>query len=345
MGLIDRLNLPDNTDSPLARALVMRGERSGDSGLQSGETPDPHASLETTPDTGAAVRALLKEIHLQHDFGIVTPSHLFSILHRHLQVTSGAFLVPEQGGTAFSPIAAAGLDNTSRFRLRIPVETIKRFCGRSGAVKISGSDLEQLRPFLSAGDFACHSRVAALPFEYNRSILAVLLVFDSPLLELDVEVLDVLLAAFSDRAGYLLFDGREKPFSASHGVAILDESFIPAVLSRLRENEATGKRQIIALRISLFPILEIVCSAHPHLDRQYVLNDLLETCALLCASHFSIIHFGGGDFLLLGYSEPHLDSDLLVHLLGTTIQQLFGIGAPSTLTYTLLDPDKLVRGS
>lgn len=344
MGLLERLTLPDDRDSPFARALLMRGSSSDTSDEDGGAS----AEADRQPpgdavDTGAAVRALLKEIHLQHDPGIVTPSHLFSILHRHLHVTSGAILVPEQGRNAFSPMATVGLDSTSRFRLRVPGSVMEKICYRTGAVMLSGMDLENLKPFLSAGEFSRRKRIAVLPFRYNREILAVLLVFDSPLLDLDLEVLDVLLAAFSERAGYLLFDGRQKPFSVARRVSILDTSHASPVIRRVQEHAIQEKRNLVLLLVSLFPVHEAIRHSHPHMDQGHLLRDLLGTCALLCAENYTLVHWGGDEFLLVGVSRPHLDVELLVHLLGNTLQQLFGISPITPLQFKALDPEQLLR--
>ncbi|TVR69408.1 MAG: hypothetical protein EA427_08325 [Spirochaetaceae bacterium] len=351
MGLLERLTLPDDNNSPLSRALLMRGparedpsaedERTGNEDVRSGA--HEKTSESQSVDTGAAVRALLKEIHGKHDPGIVSPSHLFSILHRHLHVTSGTILVQEPGKDAYSPMATVGLDSTSRFRLRIPGATIQKICRRVGAVTLEGIDRDLLKPFLSAGEFSRRNRIAALPFFYNREILAVLLVFDSPLLELDLDVLDVLLAAFSERAGYLLFDGRQKPFSAAKRVTVLDKVHAPHVIARLKERAAGTNQDLVLLHVSLLPIYETIRQAHPHMDPSYLLNDLLGTCALLCADYYTLLHQGSGDFVLAGLANPHLDAELLLHLLGNTLQQLFGIVPVTPLTHKPLDAEQFLR--
>lgn len=347
MGLIERLTASAEDNSVFSRALQMRGSSSVDE-----STGDQSAVVVSSPnvtsspiDTGAAVRALLKEIHLQRDLGIVTPSHLFAILHRHLQVTSGAILVPEQGRDAFSLMAAVGLDNTSRFRLRIPTETVRQICDRMGAVKLAGEERELMRPYLSVGEFIRHPMIAALPFFYNRDILAVLFIFDSPLLDLELDVLDVLLAAFSERAAYIIFDGRHKPFATARSNAILEKTHLPAVISRMRERSTREKRDLVVIRISVLPVLDAIRTVHPHLEQRYLLNDLLETCALLSGELFTLIHTAPGELLLVGLAGPYLDTELVVHLLGNTLQQLFGITPEATLRFATLDPDDLIRES
>lgn len=345
MGLLERLSAPDDRDSPFARALLMRGsDRAADDVPDEAEREAPGAARsDVAVDTGAAVRALLKEIHGLRDLGIVTPSHLFSILHRHLNVTSGTILVPEQGRDAYSPMATVGLDSTSRFRLRIPAATIRKICNRTGAVILSGTERELLQPFLSAQEFERRSRITVFPFHYNRDILAALLVFDSPLLSLELEVLDVLLAAFSERAGYLLFDGRQKPFAAARRATVIEKAHAPHVIARLNERAEETKQDVALLQVSLIPVFDTIRHAHPHMDSVYLLNDLLETCALLCADCYTLLHQGGADFVLAGLANPHLDSELLVHLLGNTLQQLFGIAPVTPLSYKQLEADELFR--
>lgn len=286
----------------------------------------------------------MKELHLQHDLGIVTPSHLFSILHRHLHVTGGAILVPEPARDAFSPMATVGLDSTSKFRLRIPETVLRKLCTQSSALLLKGDTLAQLRPYLSVAEFTRLSRVAVFPFFYNREILAVLLIFDSPLLDLDLDVLDVLLAAFSERAGYLLFDGRHKPFSATRRASVLEKAHLAPVLSRLMDRHNGDTAKIVLLEISLGAVYEQIQLSHSHLDQAYLLRDLLETCALLCDEYYTVLYSGGAEFFLTGNTNPDLDSELLVHLLGNTLQQLFGIpSTTSPLQFSALDPLQFIR--
>lgn len=367
MGLIDRLHVSGDEQSPFARALSMRAgptekENHGrEHGRPTGTPAAPTDGTATgqdatgsdgvgsdTVDPGAAVRALLKEIERHHNPGVITPSHLFSILHRHLRVTSGAILVPEQAERAFSPMAAVGLDVTSRFRLRIPEATVKAAFPASegkqaGARLLAGEAMEEMRPFLSRAMYRKTDRIAALPFTYNRDILAILLIFDSPLLDLDVDILDVLLAAFAERAGYLLFDGRHKPLTSSTGVAVLTQDHLPAIVSRLQERADRNKNETLFLRVSLRPILSAIIQTHPHLDRDHLKKDLFETCALLTAENFSCVGLGTNEFLLAGLDGPYIDGELIVHQLSTVLQQLFGVVLPVHLPFSIRDADNLLR--
>lgn len=350
MGLIDRLNVPEDRTSPFARALAMRGDRLDDEAARdaagnsdavtTGETASDNPD---TVDPGAAVRALLKELHRQYHFGITTPSHLFSMLHRHLQVTSGAILVPEQGVDIFSPMAEVGLDNTTTFRLRLPGDVVRALNRRQGADILRGVDRSILEPYLSHSDYSQCTRIAVLPFSYGRDTLAILLVFDSPLLDLELNVLDVLLAAFAERAGYLLFDGRTKPMTAAARVAALDSTHIPEILKRVTRQSNDSKRDVEILQINLKPVIEAVASAHPHLSRVHLLQDVMETCAILLADNFSVFVYGAQDILIIGLKSRYVDSELLVHVIGTTIQQLFGIGSFVPLPFSALDADSLNR--
>ncbi len=339
MGLLERLTATDHDkDSPFARVLQMRGPASpAGEGLFSSDSPVPGGAV----DTRAAVRALLREVHRQHEFGIATPSHLFSILHRHLHVTSGAILVREPGRSTYVPIAAAGIDPQTRSHMRIPLETMNLICADAGAVILQGPELAVLEPYLATDAAAPRpARVAVLPFFYNRENLATLLVFDSPFLDLSVEVLDVLLGAFSERAGYLLFDGRQKPFSAAENVTVHEATELETVLAGLSSDPSPG--DLVAVKVSLTPLLRVIESLHKHLDRRYLLNDVLATCALLTTDQYSLVTLGEGEFVLLGERNPRLDTELLVQLLGTTLQQLFGVGPTIALQFKSLDPDSLL---
>lgn len=338
MGLTDRLYQSDEgtQDTPFARAMDMRLPRK----LEHGDAAaDPRGASSFSVDPGAAVRSLLRELHVQRNFGIATPSHLFSLLHRHLQVTAGTILVPESSGTGvYVPMASVGLDRTTRLRMKIPRDHIRQVCHREGSVTLRGGQRTPLQPYFSSRDFRTASRFVLLPFFHNRTLPAVLVICNSPLVALDLTILDVLLAALAERVGTMLFDQREKPLSAGGSTTVLQESNIPEILQRLQGEE------VVLVQFSLEPAHALIMERHPHLDAGFLMNDLQETTARLCGNHFSMFRTATfGECLLAGKQQRDIDSEMVMHLISETLQQLFGVNTIPPLAFEERDAADLAR--
>lgn len=326
--------LQDNnrSESIIGRAIAMRGTTTE----ETPEHPEPG-----DVEIGAAVRALLRELDGEQHPGIVSPSQLFSLFHRHLQVERGAFLVYDPVDEAFQPIATVGLDETSRFRLRLDADLLRDLRSHPSVRMLEKTERDRLRSVLSSGDFRRSPRIAVFPFVHLQHTLAILMIFDSPVLNLDQTVLDVLLAALSDRAGRMLFDGREKPLARRSQATVFTSEHLEDALERVSRRAEEAQQEIRCLEIGLSPVLQAVSTAHPHLDTNRLLTDILTTVALLTASTWITIQQPGVRVYLIGIAEPDTDEELLVHLIGTTLRQLFGIGNAAQLQFSLRTIEEL----
>lgn len=341
MGLIDRLNDPSEPDSVIARAFALRnssissepvGEPSRESGMD--------LSVSVPVDAGAAIRALLKELQVQRDFGITSPSHLFSLLHRHLAVERGALLVPAPEDEHL-PIATTGLDRTSTLRLRFTNEEITSILDGPRVTIASGSARELFASRLSLADYRHSPRLAFFPFYHLNRLLATLIIFGSPFLELEPTVLDVILGALSENAGRMLFDGRHKPMGYRSRAVVLQPDQMSSAIARLEQSR--GNTAIQALEVDLTSTVELILEVHPYLDRERLINDMIDTVALLLSETHSIVRRGNGRILLIGLERPTVDNELLVHVLSTTIVHLFGAGSRHLLSYRERSIDEIVR--
>lgn len=325
MDLIDRLNGPTEPESVFARAFALRDSRKpGTAERGFDEENIVLTSVGTAVDAGAAVRALLKELQVQRVYGITTPSHLFSLLHRHLAVERGALLVPATEGEHL-PLATAGLDRTSTLRLRATDEELLGLLNHQGVRILAGQQRELFADRLSRTDYRKSPRLALFPFFHHHRLLATLIVFESPILDLDPTVLDVILGALSDSAGRLLFDGRQRAMGNRTRAVVLQRGQIVDTIERL--SAEGSQRQLQIVETDLDPMADTILEVHPHLDRQRLLEDMVDTVALLVSATHDVAHVGQGRMVLLGLLRPPLDSELLVHLVSTTIAHLFGIGS------------------
>ncbi len=331
MELKQRLSQDGKPNSIIGRAIAMRGG-----------APEPEKT-DNSPDIaiGAAVRAFLRELDGEQHPGIVTPSQLFSLFHRHLQVERGSFLVYEPSEGAFVPIATVGLDETSRFRFRLDDSMIKNLRIESRVRVLSSDERESLQSVVSSGDYRRSPRIALFPFTHLKSVLAILVVFDSPMLELDRTVLDVLLAALTDRIGRMLFDGREKPLARRARASVFDPGLISDAIARSQQKAEERGSEIICIEVGLSPILQAVVSAHPHLDTNRLTEDILTTVALLTSKEWITVQQPGVRVILIGVQDNATDPELLVHLLSTTLRQLFSAGSAVRLQYSLRNPQDL----
>jgi len=343
MSLIDRLQHGDD-NTIFHRALAMRGvseqpELTGDEQdtLHGGPASEvPLHAPEIAP--GAAVRALLKELQTQRHFGITTPSHLFSLMNRHLLVETGAILVPHRDG-GMVPIATAGLDKTSSFRIRL-LEEERSWIGDGKSAVILGED--QRLAFarrLSRNDAKRAPRIALFPFSHLRDVVAVLVLLDSPVLAMDPGVLDTIVGALSESAGRLLFDGRQRPMDHQQQSTVFQNSHATAILSRLSERADVEGRQVQIIDVDLSPLVTTIVRTHSYLDRGRLLEDILNTIAILVGSAHSAVHRGGQRISLLGLTQPNASADLIVHLLTNTLGTLFGCTCTEALPFTVSGHD------
>ena len=285
MGLTDRLSRNENGDGVFDRALAMRthlvddvDEDASASRSQPESAPPKVDDDQIVP--GAAIRSLLKELQTQRHFGITTPSHLFSLMHRHLLVRKGAFLVPHRDG-GMIPIATAGLDRTSTFRIRLREEETGWLGTGKSAVVLDNAKRSALADRLSRSDRKQAPRIALFPFTHLRKIVAVLVVLDSPILRMDPDVLDVIVGALSESAGRLLFDGRQRPMDHRVRTSIFRTTHLPDIVTRLEALANREKRDLESIDIDLTPLIETITDVHPHLDRARLLDDLLDTTLFL----------------------------------------------------------------
>lgn len=332
MGLIDRLlDGPINNESLFGRALSMRG-----TSLLQDENPDPEGFHKVregeTLSTGAAVRALLKELQTQRHYGITSPSHLFTLLHRHFSVRKGVLLVSHRDG-GMVPMASAGIDRTSAYRLRLLQEEKSWIGDGRHAVLLDDEQRTTIIQRLSRRDGERIFRIALLPFTHRNTLVATLCVLDSPLLDLDPEVLNVIVGALSENAGRRLFEGRQRPFDLKGQKAIFQKGHLPSLLSRLGRETEKGNHEIQVIEVNLENLVKTVLGNHPHLDYQRLMDDILDVVVLMTQPSYMSVFLGEEKVLLVSTARTDASPPLIVHLLTTSLIRLFGSDPIETLTF------------
>jgi len=331
MSLLERLTTSNGHEEEtfLRRAFEMRGRP-----IQKTEIPAAAAV-----DPAAAVRSLVRELETVDRQGIETPSHIFSLLYRHLQVQKGAILVPEAGSDVLVPLAASGIDITSRRKLRVQRSEIAPFL-ESDVSFITGDERHFLKNHLSSREYREALRIAVFPFEMNTQLLALLLIFDSPFLDLDEDVLRVLLSALNDAASRILFQGREKTMRKAAPVVLYPHAQLEQAISVVADRARNRATIPTAIVLSLGGLESGIIAHHPHLDPFRLRQDIDRTIAALMADQAQAIPLESDKLALLLSDDKGLDIELMVHQLQVTVGSLFGIRG-TTLGFEQVDPDTL----
>ena len=333
MDLIDRLQRDANPDGVFGRAFTMRESRT-----IAPDGPLPEAAEPTEePDSialGAAIRSLLKELRSAKHSGITTTSRLFSLIHRHLSIKRGAILVPYRDG-GMVPIATAGLDKTSTFRIRLSEEDVAWIGSGKSAIILDDARRAAVVHRLSKVDARNASRIVLFPFTYLGETVAVLVIVDSPVLHMDPTVLNVIVGALSENAGRLLFDERQRPFDRREPSSVFSSEHLPSIVGRLQQQASTKKRPILLVDVEIGPLIDRIIEDYPHLVQSRLTEDILETTAHLTEMSYSVVNSGDRTLTLVGREEPTAPPKLVVHLLTVTLSSLFGCIFPEQLQYTV----------
>ena len=110
------------------------------------------------------------------DFGF--PVYLFDNFMDAVRPNHACLLVLDETEAIFQPIAAVGLDNTTRHRLRIPQAIIEQHSALSTglSVALEGEDRLFLEPFLSVREFGSYKRITLSSIRHADSILALVMI-------------------------------------------------------------------------------------------------------------------------------------------------------------------------
>ena len=325
MNTFERLYETHDSEGAFSRAISLRTsslEQADAAAFTHPEGKEEDSPAEGQIDPGQAVRALVRELQIQRTYGITTPSHLFSLLHRHLSVTRGAVIVPSNEDE-YVPLATSGLDRTSRLRLRFTSKEAVELSPAPRVEIIDAHGCEILASRLSKSDHRKTTHVVVFPFWHYKRLLATLLVFDPP--RFSHPVLDVILGALSDSAGRLMFDERQRPLDHRAQSVVLRPSQVGDTITRLRES--APDKEITFIEMELTPLIDEVIKSHSHLDRDRLLDDLIDTVGMLVGDLYNTVQVGRGRVLMVGHKAPTHDTRLLAHIVGLSLGSLFGLSS------------------
>lgn len=317
----------------------------------------PRAEQDTTPaagpavavtqpappriDPAAALRSLLREVQRSVHGGIATPSHLFTLLHRHLEVARGVLLVND--GELFVPIAHVGIDRTTERKCRIPHALLREMVPDNSVRFLYGTGRSILQQFLSQSDFRRSNDVALFPFVHLQRVLAVLVLFDAPILQREHEILGLLLTALNAAVAPLLFEAREKPRAHwARALVFTADQTRDAAQRTIAAAEERGTVPV-AIQLSLEPIITAVQADHPHMGKDRLRIDLLRTISALLSHDALVVATADDGCIVFVVDGKRVESRLLVQITMQTLSGLFGLRAVPQIVTTEMAVDELTK--
>ena len=200
MGLLERARSLSRPVEParglLQRSLAFLKTCFPTSAEKPGPAPESQGTLPAAEELSYRIAAI--------PVGFATPVLLFSLLRKQLGLERAVLLLYDARRHVFAPWASAGLDTTSRHRLRLPPGATEEFNRAAGgeSVRVSGQSLESFREYFSSREFSMVAELLLVPFLLNQRLIALLLVAsrEQPLTE---ETLAMLEEASSQAAAFL----------------------------------------------------------------------------------------------------------------------------------------------
>lgn len=290
-------------------------------------------------EPAVALKQVMMDLSVQRSYGMGSAAYLFASIRRHMRITRGALLVPVAHG--WEPSASHGVDPTTLMRLRIPNEVADRMIDKEGSVGVNAEVKQRLRPFLSLADFRATTRPVLIPVQYANRTLALIVVLESPLVQQDAAVLDILAAALSEPAGKMLHAGRARSGGMVQAPAVFAREQAAQMLGRLRDD--IGDAAITTMALDVAPLVDAVRADYPDGSDERIEREILETLARVVGRRMSVFATGERSAWLIGQLPKHSDAELIARLLARTLGMLFGVRNPVALPFESADLTTFAR--
>jgi len=206
--------------------------------------------------------------------GLAAPVLLFRLLRDVLGLKQAALLAYDSRRHLYSPLAAIGLDTTSRHRLRFQPGANPDF-NRAAAgriVEVRGEELETFREYFSSRGFSAIRELVLVPYLHNQRLLGLLLAMgrERPLAG---EALELLQSTMATAAQLLPQDEEEQPAEDPRPLAERVQTLLADCRSR--------GRPLILIRISLDELLRLAQERFPELESFRLYEFLVASCRRL----------------------------------------------------------------
>lgn len=268
-----------------------------------------------------AVRQLLKALG-ELESSLESPGRVFELLTEHLLLRKAALLLPDHQSDCFLVWSAVGIDRTSQRRLRPREAELESILAGGDVVVLAKEEMGELLPYLSNRERAALKAAGVFPFRHGRQTLAVLLILDSPYLDLDPAILRILLAALADMSGRMLFSNRDIPISRARRSVLFNRREIADTIERLAE---TGDETTVTtvLKVDVSEVRQKILEANGYLDPYRVTQDIVTIIsAFLAGDGFAGLEDSETVLVVLP-GESATDRALMIHQLRHALVTLF----------------------
>ncbi len=315
----------------LARARKLRSEITDE--VAGSVALASEVSSELHPEQ--AIRRLLKSLG-ELEASLESPGRLFEQLTEQLLLRKAALLLPDHQSDCFLVWSAVGIDRTSQQRIRPREAEIEALLNGSDVVVLTHEEMGPLLGYLSHRERSSLKTAGIFPFRHGRQTLALLLILDSPYLDLDPAILRILLAALADMSGRMLFSNRDIPISRARRSVLFNRREIGDTIERLAE---TGDESSVAtvLKVDVSQVRAQILGANAYLEPYRVTQDIVTIIAAFLAGDGFAGLENSDTVLIVLPGEAQIDRALMIHQLRHSLVTLFReLNAPPPLPFEVV---------
>jgi hypothetical protein len=229
----------------------------------------------------------------------------------------------EQGTGVFAPWSITGFDKTTQRRMRIEPDIFYRIfrVTESKTVVTSLQELESLTSCFSSREAALTDRLLLCFFTVEDKITGVLIIADSPYLELHDSILRLFFAVVTQITSSGLARSRSSRLRRrkDHG-EVRKDRFL-ASLKTYAEN-LPEDASLAVFTVDAKPIVKEIRESHPDIDEYRILQDITAVMETLFAG-YPVFMSSVKKKILAVTQAGKFDSRLLVHQISLRMRKLF----------------------
>jgi hypothetical protein len=267
------------------------------------------------------------------------PAALFSILVRFLRIRRGALMTLDHGTTFLTPWASEGLDETSRRRLRIPLESIRPYL-QDRPLQIRDAGYGAFKMFLSNRDFRSSAALSVFPIPYGQDAAVYALSLDR--VETDPDTLvpagwATFAAALGGRLEVFFSRFSRKPETATD----TDDpraSAEEALAGALADISEKGMAAIFML-VPFGPMIEETIASMPLADADRIFSEIVALLSRMVGPPGTVVALPRHKAGILYAQSAKPDRELILKQMGASLSHFLRNGASVSLeAETVLDP-------
>lgn len=181
-------------------------------------------------------------------------------------------------------------------------------------------DLEEFRPYFSVREFSMLYEMYLYPFVREDTVVALLLITESPYLRSNRPYLSVICAAASDSVSDLIYENREERMRGARFQAAFS---IEEFASHLEELDKKSRENLQLVLLSANKAVGALVQKGDANDEYRIRQDVMRVVSAMVSGIASVADVGDGGVLLALYDGGKNDLDLLLHQLSYQVGELF----------------------